>query len=51
MPSHVTVFTEPGGSGIALYSAAELEALSSPADLTFKPSPWRLDADGVILTP
>ena len=48
MPSHVTLFTEPGGRGIALYSAAELEALSSPADLTLEPSPWPLDADGAI---
>lgn len=51
MPSHVTLFTEPGGRGIALYSAAEIEALSSPADLTLDPSPWRLDADGAIPAP
>lgn len=47
-PAHVTLFTEPGGRGIALYSAAELEALSVPADLELDPGPWRLDEDGAI---
>lgn len=49
MPAHVTLFTEPGGRGIALYSAEQLEALSRPADLTLVPGPWRLDGDGAIL--
>lgn len=40
--------TEPGGHGIGLYSAAEMQALSSPVDLTFDPGPWRLDVDGAI---
>ncbi len=49
LPSHVTLFTEPGGRGIGLYSAAELAALSSAADLTLRPGPWRLNDDGAIL--
>lgn len=48
-PAHVTLFTEPGGRGIALYCAAELESLSKPADLKLDQSPWRLDEDGAIL--
>lgn len=48
-PSHVTLFTEPGGGGIALYCAADLDALSVEADLSVEPGPWRLDADGAIL--
>ncbi len=48
-PGHVTLFTEPGGRGIGLYSAAELETLSVPAELTLEPGPWRLDEDGAIL--
>ena len=48
-PAHVTLFTEPGGRGIALYSTAELENLSKPADLKLTSSPWRLDEDGAIL--
>ncbi|MBI2789841.1 MAG: hypothetical protein HYX59_14295 [Elusimicrobia bacterium] len=48
-PAHVTLFTEPGGRGIALYTRAELEACSSPAALTLARSPWRLDGDGAIL--
>ncbi len=49
MPGHVTLFTEPGGGGIALYSAEELESLSSDAELSLAPGPWRLDEDGAIL--
>lgn len=49
MAGHVTLFTEPGGGGIALYSDADLAALSVEADLTLDPSPWRLDGDGAIL--
>lgn len=49
MPAHVTLFTEPGGGGIALYSADQLEALSWPADPAPVPSPWRLDGSGAIL--
>jgi len=49
MPAHVTLFTEPGGRGIALYSSEELERLSQPAELTLPESPWRLDGDGAIL--
>lgn len=51
LPSHVTLFTEPGGRGIALYSAEELKTLSSPADVRLEPSPWRLDGDGAIPAP
>ncbi|MBI4061052.1 MAG: hypothetical protein HY403_06445 [Elusimicrobia bacterium] len=29
LPSHVTLFTEPGGRGIGLYGAADLDRLSS----------------------
>lgn len=29
LPSHITLFTEPGGRGIGLYSAAEMTALST----------------------
>lgn len=48
MPAHVTLFTEPGGRGIALYSAEELAALSTEADLRLEPGPWRLDETGAI---
>lgn len=48
MVGHVTLFTEPGGGGIALYSEADLSALSVEADLRIA-SPWRLDGDGAIL--
>jgi hypothetical protein len=51
MPAHVTLFTEAGGRGIALYSAEELAALSAPADLTLDPNPWSLDGNGAILAP
>ncbi len=37
LPSHVTLFTEPGGRGIGLYTSAEMTSLSSeitnPAEL------------------
>lgn len=37
LPSHVTLFTEPGGRGIGLYTPAEMSSLSSeiinPAEL------------------
>lgn len=49
MPAHVTLFTEPGGRGIALYTVAQLEALSRPAELELPESPWRLDVVGAIL--
>lgn len=49
MPPHVTLFTEPGGGGIALYSAADLETLSREAVLRLDPGPWRLDGSGAIL--
>jgi len=49
MAGHVTLFTEPGGGGIALYSEADLAALSVEADLTLAESPWRLEGDGAIL--
>jgi len=49
MPAHVTLFTNPGGRGIGLYSEAQLESCSFPAELTLPQSPWRLDEDGVIL--
>lgn len=49
MPAHVTLFTEPGGRGVGLYSEEQLEALSRPAELTLPASPWRLDEDGAIL--
>lgn len=48
MPPHVTLFTEPGGGGIALYSSADLEKLSTEADLRLEPGPWRLDGSGAI---
>ncbi len=48
MPAHVTLFTEPGGIGIGLYSEAQLLALSHPAMLEVA-RPWRLDDDGAIL--
>lgn len=48
MPAHVTLFTEPSGIGIGLYSEAQLLALSHEAVLDVK-SPWRLDGDGAIL--
>ena len=47
-PAHVTLFTEPGGGGIALHSLQELEALSTTTNVTLH-SPWRLDGDGAIL--
>lgn len=49
MPAHVTLFTEPGGRGIALYTEDELASLSVPASLTLPENPWRLDGDGAIL--
>lgn len=49
MPPHVTLFTEPGGGGIALYSTAELESLSTEIHLRLDPRPWRLDGSGAIL--
>lgn len=49
LPSHVTLFTEPGGVGIGLYSAVELRLLAAPVELTISPGPWRLDEDGAIL--
>jgi len=49
MPGHVTLFTESGGKGIALYLKEELETLSIPAALKLDASPWRLDGDGAIL--
>lgn len=49
MPAHVTLFTEPGGGGIGLYTDAQLEAVSWKAELTGFKSPWRLDGDGAIL--
>lgn len=49
MPAHVTLFTEPGGNGIALYSQEDLSSLSVPASLSLPSSPWRLDGDGAIL--
>lgn len=45
------MFTEPGGRGIALYSTAELDSLSTDAELTLEPRPWRLDESGAILGP
>ena len=51
MPGHVTLFTEPGGRGIALYTKAELDSLSGDAELTLTPGPWRLDETGAILGP
>ncbi|MBI5247468.1 MAG: hypothetical protein HY923_09820 [Elusimicrobia bacterium] len=47
-PAHVTLFTEPGGGGIALHSTKELEALSTTINVALV-SPWRLDGDGAIL--
>ncbi|MDP3541569.1 MAG: hypothetical protein Q8T11_03785 [Elusimicrobiota bacterium] len=49
VPPHITLFTEPGGGGIGLYSSADLEDLSSEAGLKLAPGPWRLDANGTIL--
>lgn len=49
MPAHVTLFTEPGGRGIGLYSEAGLEAQSWAAELRLPESPWRLDEGGAIL--
>lgn len=49
MPAHVTLFTEPGGRGIGLYTDEQLEACSVPAALALPQSPWRLDEDGAIL--
>ena len=46
---HVTLFTEPGGGGIGLYSADQLETLSQNVDLRLEPGPWRLEEDGAIL--
>ncbi|MDD5303607.1 MAG: hypothetical protein PHS14_10915, partial [Elusimicrobia bacterium] len=51
VPAHVTLFTEPGGRGIGLYTADQLEACSFPADLALEESPWRLDGNGAILAP
>ncbi len=51
MPAHVTLFTEPGGTGIGLYTDSQLEAISWKAELTGFKSPWRLDGDGAILGP
>lgn len=51
MPGHVTLFTEPGGRGIALYTKAELDSLSTDAELSLEPGPWRLDESGAILGP
>lgn len=51
MPGHVTLFTEPGGRGIALYSTAEMDSLSTDAELSLAPGPWRLDESGAILGP
>lgn len=48
MPAHVTLFTEPSGIGIGLYSEAQLLALSHEAVLDVN-SPWRLDGAGAIL--
>jgi hypothetical protein len=48
MPAHVTLFTEPSGIGIGLYSEAQLLSLSKPAEIALE-SPWRLDGDGAIL--
>ena len=47
-PAHVTLFTEPGGGGIALHSTRELEALSTTTNVTLD-NPWQLDGDGAIL--
>ena len=49
MPAHITLFTEPGGGGIGLYSVEQLEALSNTVDLRLENSPWRLNEDGAIL--
>ena len=51
MPAHITLFTEPGGRGIGLYTAEQLETCSFPAVLTLMESPWRLDGNGAILAP
>ncbi|UPT74885.1 MAG: hypothetical protein M0D55_04005 [Elusimicrobiota bacterium] len=48
MPAHVTLYTEPSGIGIGLYSEAQLLTLSKPAEVSIE-SPWRLDGDGAIL--
>lgn len=49
VPPHVTLFTEPGGRGIGLYTREELEARSAPVVLALPESPWRLDGGGAIL--
>lgn len=49
MPPHITLFTEPGGGGIGLYSCDDLENLSCEARLRLDPGPWRLDGSGAIL--
>lgn len=49
LPAHVTLFTEPGGRGIALYSVQELEEYSVAAELKLAPGPWQFDGDGAIL--
>lgn len=49
MPAHVTLFTQPGGRGIGLYTEEQLESCSFPAELALPQSPWRLDEDGAIL--
>lgn len=49
MPPHVTLFTEAGGGGIALYGPEDLDSLSRPVALSLPSSPWRLDGDGAIL--
>ncbi len=48
-PAHVTLFTEPGGGGIAISTLEELNSWSVPASLALDPSPWRLDDGGAIL--
>ena len=48
VPAHVTLFTEPGGRGIGLYTADQLESYSFPAALALRESPWRLDGSGAI---
>jgi len=49
MPSHITLYTEPGGRGIALYSPQEMKSLSTETKLKIEPAPWRLDEGGAIL--
>ena len=48
-PAHVTLFTEPGGRGIALYTQDELETLSVLLKEPPVPSPWHVDEAGAIL--